>query len=228
MVRVLRASSEKPDAAIARLRAAATVESAEELAWELFDQWLAAGAPVKDKWALQALGRIGGDRCATRLAPLIRAWPGESQHKRAVLGLDVLRDIGNDVALMQLNGIAQKVKFKALQARAREAMEAVAAGLDMTGDELADRIVPDAGLDADGGRVFDYGPRQFTFALGPGLKPMVRDAAGKPRASPPKPTAADDAGRAAAALADLENRAADLENRAQDSCRRRQDPGPAS
>ena len=89
---------------------------------------MTADAPSKDKWALLAMGHIGGDHCATRLAPLIRAWPGESQHKRAVLGLDVLRGIGSDVALMQLNGIAQKLKFKALQARAREAMEEIARG----------------------------------------------------------------------------------------------------
>ena len=49
---------------------------------------------------------------------MVRAWPGESQHQRAVLGLECLRAIGTDVALMQLNGIAQKLSFKGLKARA--------------------------------------------------------------------------------------------------------------
>ena len=39
---------------------------------------------------MPALGLLGGDTSAIKLAPLIRAWPGESQHQRAVLGLDVL------------------------------------------------------------------------------------------------------------------------------------------
>jgi hypothetical protein len=148
------------------------------------------------------MGYLGGDRCAIRLAPLVRAWPGESQHQRAVLGLDVLRGIGTDVALMQLNGIAQKLKFKGLKERAREAMEEVARDKGMTKSELEDRIVPDCGLDEQGRRVFDYGPRQFEFVLGPGMKPMLRDGAGKLRPSPPKPGARDDETLASAAVAE--------------------------
>ncbi|XPE62009.1 hypothetical protein ACNKHT_13750 [Shigella flexneri] len=46
--------------------------------------------------------------------------PRESQHKRATVGLDILAAIGSDIALMQLNGIAQSLKFKALQERAKK------------------------------------------------------------------------------------------------------------
>ena len=118
---------------------------------------------------------------APKLAPLIRAWPGESQHARAVLGLGVLGAIGTDTALMQLSGIAEKVKFKALQQRAREAMDEIAAAKGMTKAELEDRIVPDCGLDEQGSRTFDIGPRSFAFVLGPGMKPMVCDESGKVR-----------------------------------------------
>ena len=44
---------------------------------------------------------------------------------------------------MLLSGIAEKVKFKALQQRAREAMDEIAAAKGMTKAELEDRIVPD-------------------------------------------------------------------------------------
>ena len=93
---------------------------------------------------------------------------------------------------MLLSGIAEKVKFKALQQRAREAMDEIAAAKGMTKAELEDRIVPDCGLDEQGSRTFDFGPRQFEFGLGPGMKPMVRDESGKLRASPPKPGVRDD------------------------------------
>ena len=69
---------------------------------------------------MSALGLLGSDDTALKLTPLVRAWPGESQHQRAVFGLECLRAIGTDVALMQLNGIAQKVSFKGLKAKARE------------------------------------------------------------------------------------------------------------
>jgi predicted DNA-binding WGR domain protein len=193
-----KSSDERPQAP-AILAEHADQASCEAFGWALFDAWSIAGAPSNAKWAMLALGWFGGDATATRLAPMIRAWPGESQHARAVLGLGVLAAIGTDTALMQLSGIAQKVKFKALQTRAREAMDAIAAAKGMTKAELEDRIVPDCGLDERGSRSFDFGPRSFSFVLGPGMKPMVRDENGKARPSLPKPGARDDAALAARA-----------------------------
>ena len=91
-----------------------------EFGWEMFERWRTAGMPAKDGWALTALGWIGDDETVRRLTPVIRAWPGEGGHQRAVTGLDVLATIGTEIALMHLNGIAQRVKFKALRTRAQE------------------------------------------------------------------------------------------------------------
>ncbi|HET9930607.1 MAG TPA: DUF4132 domain-containing protein, partial [Polyangiaceae bacterium] len=138
---------------------------------------------------------------ARRLTPMIRAWPGESAHARAVVGLDVLAAIGTDVALMHLHGIAQKLKFKGLQEKAREKIDAVAEARGLTAFELADRLVPDLGLDEDTGTLtLDYGARQFVVGFDEQLKPFVRDAANKRLADPPKPGKADDAEKATAAL----------------------------
>jgi hypothetical protein len=64
-----------------------------------------------------------------------------------VTGLDVLAAIGSDVALMHLNGIAQKVKFKGLQEKARAKIDQLAQARGLSAEELADRLVPDLGLD---------------------------------------------------------------------------------
>ncbi len=170
-------------------------------AWELFELWQAGGSPSRDKWALVALGLLGGDGSALKLTPRLRAWPGESLHQRAVLGLECLRTIGTDTALMQLNSIAQKVKFKGLQNRARTFMDDIATARGLSRTQLEDRIVPDLDLDERGGRVFDFGPRQFSFVLGPDLKPLVRDESGKLKSDLPKPGAKDDADKACAAVA---------------------------
>src|SRR5262249_51629969 len=132
----------------------------------------------------------------------LRAWPGESQHQRAVTGLEILRSIGSDTALMQLNGIAQRLKFKGLQNRARELMQAIAEDRGLTRDQLEDRIVPDLDLDERGGRTFASGPRQFQLGRGADRKPLVRGEDGKPRDDLPKPGAKDDAAKAEAAVAD--------------------------
>lgn len=190
----------KPDVCKS-LAAKADRKSLDAFVWALFEQWLSAGAPSKEKWAFLALGHLGGDETALRLAPMIRAWPGESQHARAVLGLDVLRTIGTSTALMQLSGIAQKLKFKALKERANQAMEAIAADMGLTKAELEDRVVPDCGLDDRGTRVFDFGPRQFSFVMGPGMKPMLRDGK-RAIGDLPKPGVKDDAAKAGEAVAE--------------------------
>ena len=185
---------------VSALKEHADRNSLDAFAWKLFDLWQGMGAPSKDKWAMGAIGRLGGDACVLKLTPLVRDWPGESQHARAVFGLECLRTIGSDTALMALNGIAQKLKFKGLKQKAQEMMEGIAQSRGFTREQLADRIVPDCGLDARGSRVFDFGPRQFRFVLGPEMKPLVRDADGKIRSDLPAPAKADDPDKAEAAV----------------------------
>ncbi|MFF2814975.1 WGR and DUF4132 domain-containing protein [Kitasatospora cineracea] len=167
-------------------------DTAAAFGWAVFEEWWQAGMPSKDGWALHALGGFGDDDTARRLAPLLREWPGQGAHQRAVEGLDVLAEIGTDVALMQLHGIAQRVKFKALKARAQEKIAEIAEALDLTPEQLGDRLVPDLGLDEDGTTVIDYGTRTFTVGFDEQLRPYVLDADGKRRKDLPAPGAKDD------------------------------------
>jgi hypothetical protein len=169
-------------------------------AWRLFELWRADGSPSDEKWALIAVGLLGGDASVMKLAPLVRIWPGISQHSRAVLGLLCLQSIGTDIALMQINGIAQKVKFKGIKQRAQECMEAIATERNMTREQLEDRIVPDCDLDDRGSRMFDFGARQFWLVLNANLKPMIKDADGKVKSDLPKPNTKDDKEKAENAL----------------------------
>jgi len=175
------------------VKAACSTASLDEFAWDLFQAWYQGGAPSKESWAFTAMGLIGGDGCVRQLTPLIREWPGESQHARAVTGLDILSAISSDLALMNLNGIAQKAKFKGLQERARERIQAIAEARDLSAEELADRLVPDLDLDAEGTLVLDFGPRRFTVGFDEQLRPFVLDVDGARLKDLPKPNKADDA-----------------------------------
>ena len=175
-----------------QVKDACTTDSLAEFAWDLFTAWQTAGAPSKESWAFTALGVLGNDDTARKLTPLIRAWPGESQHKRATVGLDILAAIGSDIALMQLNGIAQKLKFKALQERAKEKIADIAESRELTVAELEDRLAPDLGLDDNGSLLLDFGPRQFTVSFDESVKPFVRDASGSRLKDLPKPNKTDD------------------------------------
>ena len=192
----------KPDSmypGIVPVRESCDPASLAEFSWAVFRSWQASGAPARDDWALTQLGWLGDDETVRRLAPVIRAWPGEGRNAKAVKGLDVLGEIGTDVALMHLNGIAQRIRFPALKARARERIDDIAARLGLTPERLADRLVPDFGLDPDGTLVLDYGPRRFVAGFDEQLRPYVTDEHGTRRKTLPKPGAKDDPVRAEAA-----------------------------
>lgn len=183
-----------------QVKAACTPASLAAFAWDLYLAWQAAGAPSKENWAFSALGVFGDDDTARKLTPLIRAWPGQSQHKRATAGLDILAAIGSDIALMQLNGIAQKLKFKALQTRAREKIQHIADSRQLTVAELEDRLAPDLGLDEQGSLTLDFGPRRFSVSFDEALKPFVRDENGSRLKDLPKPNKSDNAALSAEAV----------------------------
>ena len=181
-----------PYAGLAIIKETFTRESLADFGWDLYTAWTEAGAPAKENWAFTSLGILGNDDTARKLTPLIRAWPGESQHKRAVYGLDVLANIGSDIALMLLNGIAQKIKFVALQEHASDKINMVAENRGLTMAELEDRLAPDLGLDINGSLTLDFGSRQFTVGFDETLKPVVRDENGKVLKDLPKPNQSDD------------------------------------
>lgn len=187
-------------AGVALIREACTPASLAAFAWALFSAWLVEGAPAKDAWAFRAAGWFGDDECARQLTRLVRKWPGEAAHARAVTGLDVLADIGTDVALLNLNGIAEKLKFKGLQDRARDKIAAIAEARELSPEELADRLVPDLDLDERGGLDLDFGPRQFRAGFDEFLKPWVKDANGVRLKDLPKPIKSDDAEKSAEAV----------------------------
>ncbi|MEV6237403.1 DUF4132 domain-containing protein [Lentzea sp. NPDC051838] len=192
---LMTAALSKPDAVYPGLPLAVEAcdrESLAEFAWGVFGRWTDLDAPSKDSWALHALGWFGNDDTARRLAPVIRSWPGESSHAKAVTGLDVLAQIGTEVALVQLNRIAERVKFKGLKTKAQEKIADIALSLGLSRDQLSDRLVPRLGLDDAATLVIDYGPRQFTVGFDEHLKPYVLDADGKRRTDLPKPGARDD------------------------------------
>ncbi|MCH7230117.1 DUF4132 domain-containing protein [Glycomyces sp. L485] len=195
-------------------------DSLAEYSWALFEQWIAAEAPSKDGWALTQLAHFGGDDAVRRLTPMIRRWPGQSQHKRAVTGLEVLGAIGSESALAAIHSISQKVRFKALKEKATEQIGSIAEGLGLTTEQLGDRLVPDFGLDEASSVVLDYGPRKFKIGLDEQFKPYVTDMDGRPRKSLPKPGAKDDAELAGAAYKRFSQLKKDLRSVAKDQIER--------
>ncbi len=193
---------DEPYEGLEQIREACDAVSLGDFAWGIFETWCLAGNPMDAKWAFFAIGHLGRDEHAHRIAALVRQWPSDGAFPRAVLGLDVLATMKSDAAFMLLHGIAEKVKSRPLQQKAREKMESVAESLGLGTEELADRLVPTLGLDDDGSRILDFGPRSFRVGFDEHLRPFVQGAEGAPLADLPKPGKSDDEEKATTAAAE--------------------------
>jgi predicted DNA-binding WGR domain protein len=212
-----------PDVGFSQMRECFTAKSLEDFALDLFEIWLELDASSKGAWALHALGEFGGDESVRRLTPKIRRWPGESAAKRAQWGLDVLARVGTDFALMNIYSIAHKMRYKSLKKHAETLVEELAASLDLTEEQLGDRLVPDFDLDARGRLQLDYGPRQFEISLDEHLQPLVHDDSGKKLKNLPKPGSKDDAELAKEAYSTFKGFKKDLKEVAKQQLRRIED-----
>ncbi len=145
---------------------------------ELFGKWMAAGAEAKKRWVLYAAAIHGGSAIIERLQTQIKEWPAQA---RGAIACEAVRALSLNPlpqALLVVDGIARKFKFKQVRAAAGEALAFAAGQLGITREELADRIVPDFGFDENVERVFDYGARKFIVTLTTALEVEVYEAAG--------------------------------------------------
>ncbi len=175
-----------------------------DFAWAVFWSWHSGSGEGKDNWAMLGLGLLGDDTTVFKLTPLLREMPGNGLHKRAALGLECFAAIGSDIALMHINSIAQKIKYKSLKTKAEACMTAIGKARNLTREQLEDRIVPDCGFSENGNRQFEYGigGRSFDVRFGDELQLVVQDEQGKVIRSLPKANAKEDLAIVAAAIED--------------------------
>ena len=171
----------------------------EALACEVWELWIKAGAQSKTKWVLSFAAVFGGAAMTPKLIHAINDWP---QNARGAIACDAVAALSvspDPAALVAVDSISRKFKFRQVKTAAAAALESAAQELGITAEELADRIVPTLGFTPDGTRVFDYGPRKFTVRLTLSLELAVTTEAGKVVKSMPAPGKTDDAEKAPAA-----------------------------
>ncbi len=166
---------------------------------ELFEKWMAAGAEAKKRWVLYAAAIHGGAEIIQKLQHQLTEWPQNSRGAIAAEAVQALSLNPLPQALLIVDGISRKFKFKQVKAAAVKALEFAASQLGITTEELADRIVPDMGFDENVERKFDYGARSFTVTMTPALEIEVYDEAGKKLKNLPSPGKRDDEEKAKAA-----------------------------
>lgn len=170
---------------------------------ELFDKWLEAGAQAKQKWVLFASAIHGGSAITEKMKRQIDEW---AKNSRGAIAADAVKALAlNDspTALLLVDGIARKYKFKQVKAAAGVALENAAKELGLSTEELADKIVPDLGFNENMERIFDYGERIFKVYITPTLELEVYDQNDKKLKNIPAPGKKDDEVKAVAAYAEF-------------------------
>ena len=169
------------------------------LAHEVYEKWLAEGAQSKTKWVLPFAASFGGPSMTPKLTRAINDWPQRARGAIACDAVAALTLSPDPAALLTVDSISRKFKFRQVKTAAGQALENAAKELGITAEKLADRIVPDLGFAADGKRVFDYGPRSFTVRLTPTLELEITNDGGKTVKNLPAPGKTDDGEKADAA-----------------------------
>lgn len=159
---------------------------------ELFDRWMEAGAEAKKRWVLFAASIHGGMEIVKKLYRQIQEWP---KYSRGAIASDAVQALAlnpDPQALLIVDGIARKFKFKQIKAAAGKALDFAASQLGIEREELEDRIVPDLGFNEQMERVFDYGGRQFIVTITTALEIEVFDEKKKKLKNLPSPGKKDD------------------------------------
>ncbi len=166
---------------------------------DLFRRWLEAGAEAKKKWVLYAASIHGGEEIIPLLHEQIKELPGKFRGALAVEAVKALALNGSSPALLLVDQIARKFKYRQVKKGAADALAGAAAQLGISREELEDRIVPDLGFDERMERTFDYGSRRFTVRLTLSLEAEVYGEDGKRLKNLPSPGKQDDPEKAEAA-----------------------------
>ena len=167
---------------------------------EVYERFMASGAEAKKKWVLYVSSIHGGAKIVPTLRHQIGEWAENSRGAMASEAVKALALNDSPTALLIVDGMARKYKFRQVRKAAQDAMAFAAAQLGLSVEELADRIVPDLGFDEKMERHFDYGTRSFTIRISPALDIEVKDESGKKLKSLPAVGKNDDEAKATAAL----------------------------
>lgn len=171
-----------------------------DLALMLLTGWIKQGASAKESWLLPLIAAMGDDRLVQPLRRQIDVWGKKS--KRRAMGIKAVQTLallGSDLALTEVSDLARHFNSGQIKQAAREAFAEAASRLQLSHEELADRIAPSFGFNARGEQLLDYGPRQFTARLGFDLTIHLSDSSGKRLSSLPRTNARDEAEKVTAA-----------------------------
>ncbi|MBX7184882.1 MAG: DUF4132 domain-containing protein [Vicinamibacteria bacterium] len=149
------------------------------------------GSAAAHRGVLALAAACAGAGAAPAVHRYLKDWYGQRSSQCKAL-LQMLAWIEHPSATQLVLSIAERFRTKGIQQEARRLSERLAEEHGWTVEELADRSVPDAGLDARGVLPLDWGGRFLTARL-MGEDLLLFDRSGALLSKPPKPRKDDEA-----------------------------------
>lgn len=121
----------------------------EKFALQLIKGYQDSNADSKLKYYLVMSGLIGKDNVLNKLHTVFSSTVTSKRYRMAAMTVGAIAMVGSDKAIRIVDNIARKFANKRPQIGrgAKEALEAAAKELDITKDQLADRIIPNLGFE---------------------------------------------------------------------------------
>ena len=149
------------------------------------------GSANDSKGLLAVVAAWGNAEVAPIMEKYIRDWYGNRVHQSRALVV-ALGAMDQMAATQALLGISRKMKTKSIREEAENAVRKLAERRNWTLDQLADRTVPTAELDASGTLTLDLGARQLTTRWEKEPKLTLYDPQGKTLKSFPTENKSDE------------------------------------
>lgn len=166
----------------------------------IFKMWVESGADTKKKFISLPYCIYASDTQILKLKKQLEDWAKASRGALASFVVGNIPLNGGSVALITVDAISNKFPNNMVKNAAKSSFIYAAEVLEVSVDELSDRIVPNLGFNKNGERIFDYGERTFTVSLMPDFTLTIHDnAKNKDVKSMPKPNDKDDAVKAESA-----------------------------
>ena len=134
---------------------------------------------TEDKGILALVAACGPTDVVDRIRSYVNQWYGyRAGQCRAFV--QVLAWIDQPEAVAFLLDVARRFRTATIRQEADTQVRKLAERKGVTLAELADQSLPDAGLDAEGKLVLDFGPRQFLARLDDDAELVLEDGSGNP------------------------------------------------
>lgn len=165
----------------------------------LYDAYLKAGAEAKKRWVLYAYAFHGRKEAIRVLQKQLSTWADNARGAMAAEAVRAIALNGSREALLMVDQMSRKHKSRQVKNAAAAALSEAAEELQISKEELEDKIVPDLDFNEKSERIFDYGARCFTVRINTVLELEVCDENNKQLKNLPVPGKRDEEDKAKAA-----------------------------